>query len=150
MATAQQGFDSQGFNPMPAQRGNFLSVSSASVYEQNQWELGLFLNFADDPLVLYRNDEVAAVLVDHQLTANLLFAYGIHEMFEVGLDVPLILLQSGEPVAGDVPATDASDAGFGIGTAPEISLADSMGNTAVLVALEQATTTGHAVEAAQV
>jgi len=115
MATAQQGFDSQGFNPMPAQRGNFLSVSSASVYEQNQWELGLFLNFADDPLVLYRNDEVAAVLVDHQLTANLLFAYGIHEMFEVGLDVPLILLQSGEPVAGDVPATDASDAGFGIG-----------------------------------
>ena len=113
-AIAQDGFDAQAFSPMPSQFENYLSVSSGGVLPQTGWEAGLFLNYADDPVVLFRDGEPLANLVDSMMTANLLGAYGIHELFEIGVDVPLVVLQSGE-TSTLLPEVGNSEVGFGIG-----------------------------------
>ena len=113
-ASAQDRFDIQNLNPMPSQTTNYIGVSSAHVLEEFQWEVGLFLLYTDDPLVLMKNDERAYSIVSGQFSGNLMGAIGFGDIFDIGLDIPIVFFQSGD----DLPQStglNASDAGFGIG-----------------------------------
>ncbi|MBN1944489.1 MAG: OmpA family protein [Bradymonadales bacterium] len=113
-AAAQQQFDVQSFHPLPSQQINYFGVASARVMRHTDFELGLLLHFADDPLVLvYGEDDTRlASVVSYQLTADLMAAVGLLDWFELGVAVPLILMQEGEDTT---IVQDAPDAGFGIG-----------------------------------
>lgn len=123
-----QEFDVQTFNPGPSQTTNYLGQRSAEILRGGQWEAGFLLNYASHPLVLrdnLENDRVVDI-VSHQMVFNALFAVGIADRLEIGIDVPLILLQNGDDV-GVVPGADGNQGGFGIGDiriVPAINLFD--------------------------
>ncbi|MFT6395757.1 MAG: hypothetical protein ACJAYU_000499 [Bradymonadia bacterium] len=102
-----EGFDAQNFHPMPSQRNGFFNLSTGRLSPQGSWEAGLFVNYADDPLVLELGDDRIARVVKNQLVINLLGAFSITDFLEVGVDVPLILTQGGDD--------RFEEAGFGIG-----------------------------------
>ena len=115
-ASAQDQFSVQNFHPQPARWMNFFSVASARVLESGQWEAGLFMHYADDPLVLVDpSDERVLSVVASQLVVNVLGSVGIADVFEIGIDVPLIPFQE----AGNDDLTEIglelTDPGFGIG-----------------------------------
>lgn len=113
-ATAQEtAYDAQRFKPVISQSVNYFSLHQARILPS--YELGLFLNYADSPLVLQDDEgERAAELVSHQLTGHILAAVGIADRVELGLDIPLILSQNGDLVR-DAAQLSAPDAGFGLG-----------------------------------
>lgn len=115
-AAAQDNrFDVQQMAPMPGQTVNYLDMSSARVFEPGQWEAGVFFNYANDPLVLNDPDgERVGSIVASQGTVNLLAAYGIMAGLDIGLDVPLIVLQSGDEI-DRLPEAEATSAGFSLG-----------------------------------
>ena len=107
-------FDVQRFRPMPSQRSNFIGQAATSVMPHMGWEVGLTLNYADDPLIVRDEDDtVLGSLVASQLTSNLLFTLALIDRLELGLDVPLVLYQSGEAISLLPSAT--AEGGFGIG-----------------------------------
>ncbi|MBN1944755.1 MAG: hypothetical protein JW797_03720, partial [Bradymonadales bacterium] len=112
---AQELFDIQQFNPTPSQFTGFFTQPSGRVVEGGRWEIGLLFNYADDPLVLYDyDDERIASLVSAQLTGNVLAAVGIANWLDIGLDVPVILYQTGEE-GTLLPAYEATEASLGLG-----------------------------------
>ncbi len=111
-ATQAQGFSTLGFAPNTSQEGGVFSVSSAQVLNAGDWAVGAMFDYADDPLVLYFEGEPFRDLVADQLTANLTFAIGITDFFELGLALPVVLHQQGD--ASEFLGVDASEAGAGI------------------------------------
>lgn len=111
---AADGFDTQRFHPMPDQTVNFFSTASAEVPEHLDWTASLMLNYGHNPVV-WRNEQGERIdrLVGHQAVSHLLLSAGLVDWFEVGLDIPLIVSQSGSKVSGIGFKTD--QAGFGIG-----------------------------------
>ena len=113
-ASAQDGFDVQQFNPMPSQFTNHFSLASGAILERGQWELHLMGNYADDPLVLRSADgDRLQSIVSQQMVLNLMGAIGIADILDIGIDIPLVVLQGGDQISR-IPA-DASDVSFGIG-----------------------------------
>ncbi|MFU8806871.1 MAG: hypothetical protein ACNA8W_23895, partial [Bradymonadaceae bacterium] len=123
-AVAQEGFDLQQFNPMPDQKGNFFSASSADVLPHMKWQgMGLF-HYAHAPLVLKDEDgrRVEAV-VNSQSTFNLLGAMGFADFFELGIDVPLVI--NGATDVSNVGEFAVPEGSVGIGDlrlVPKVSL----------------------------
>ncbi len=119
-----EGFDAQNFHPMPSQRNAFWNLSTGRLAPQGSWEAGLFINYADDPLVLELADDRIARVVRNQFAINLLGTFSITDFLEIGVDVPLILTQGGD--------SRFEEAGFGIGDlrlVPRLSiLGDEVGD----------------------
>jgi outer membrane protein OmpA-like peptidoglycan-associated protein len=124
---AQARFDAQRFSPSPDQALGYFSQPTARTMQDGQYQLGLVLNFADDPLVVNSsqqglngllqralNGERVSSIISSQLVAHLLFGIGIGDQFQIGADVPLILLQSGDSITA-LDTADAADAGFSPG-----------------------------------
>ena len=105
-------YDAQRFKPVPSQSVNYFALHQARILDG--WGAGLLFNYADSPLVLQDGGERSAELVSSQLTGHVLGAIGFANRFELGLDVPLILLQNGDAIEA-FPPLDASDAGFALG-----------------------------------
>ena len=101
------GFNAQTFHPMPSQRNAFFNLSTGRLAPQGSWEAGFYLNLADDPLVLELDGERIAAPIHRQLGLNLLGSFSILDIFEIGIDVPLVLVQTGDD--------RFESAGFGIG-----------------------------------
>ena len=99
-ASAQQ-IETQAFRPSPFMQ-DYLSVGVGDCEGTcAPWNIGLMFNYQNDPLVLHKaNGDVASRIVEHQLTANLLAAYRFVDWFALGIDVPVVLFQDGEGLAG--------------------------------------------------
>ncbi|GAB4525671.1 MAG: hypothetical protein Tsb0020_43620 [Haliangiales bacterium] len=91
-----------------------LDVEWAEVAPHLTWDLALWFDFADDPLVLYREggDDRIGSLVSSRLTANVMGSIGLWDRVQVGVALPIVLLQSGESLA-ELMSPEPS--GFGIG-----------------------------------
>ena len=114
-AESQGRFDIQRYNPAVERFTSYFAVPSGRVLPHLDYSLGLMANYADDPLVLYDgSDERVGSPISGQLTLNLMGALGIVDRLQIGLDVPIVVLQTGEAVAGG-GAADVSDASFGVG-----------------------------------
>ncbi len=121
---AAQGFDLQQFNPMPNPTENFLGTSSADVAPHMGWSSFLLFNYANDPLIRRQADgDPVESLVEHQGTANLLLSIGLMDRLELGLDVPLIVLQQGGAIAGSGLSPEDGSVGIGdIRLVPKVQL----------------------------
>ncbi len=114
---AAQYFDVQHLRPGPSQHTNYFGVNSAETLGAGEWEVGLMLHFADDLLVVRERDgnERLAEIVDSQLVTNIMGAFGVADMLEIGIDIPIILRQVGDTIA-DIPNADGEQGGAGIGS----------------------------------
>lgn len=108
-----QGFDLQHFHPMPNPMGNYLGAASADVAPNLEWSAMIVGNYANNPLIRVYESERVERLVARQGTAHLLMSMGFFDLVEVGLDVPVLLLQKGSALPGT--GVSPEDGGFGIG-----------------------------------
>jgi outer membrane protein OmpA-like peptidoglycan-associated protein len=114
-STAHAQFDVQRFKPSPNQQDEYFTVHSTHTLQAGRYELGLLVDYANDPLVVLNSKGKRAFsLVSSQATANVMAAVGLTDQLEAGLAVPLVLAQSGD-AATPAGVPSAPGAGFGIG-----------------------------------
>ena len=107
IASAQQlstSFQSEQFEPLPAQGYNILNISSSELMPHLRPSAGIFLHYVNDPLQVVPVatgdvDEGGQRLVSHQLRAELLASVGLFNFVELGLALPFVPLQRGDDQA---------------------------------------------------
>ena len=99
---AQESVPVQQFAPATGGDTNYLATHGTRILPNLKPSVGLFLNYAKDPLILRRvsNGEQVELLAN-QLQLDLVAALGFGDTFEIGLAIPVTLNQS----AGDVGTT---------------------------------------------
>jgi cysteine-rich repeat protein len=102
-AHADEQVDVQAFRPSPFMH-DYFGVETGATESQYRWNVGLFLNYQNDPLVLRetRDGETKVIrnVVAHQVTANLLGSYRFVRWFSLGIDLPVNLYTAGENFGG--------------------------------------------------
>ena len=115
-------FQSEHFEPGANQGLNMLSVTTSRLLPSLMPSAGLFIHYAKDPLVLYRQlpdgtEEIApnGKLIEHQVMAELWLSLGVVDWLNFNLNIPATLHMSGaEDLAGfDKAGTAISGASFG-------------------------------------
>jgi uncharacterized repeat protein (TIGR01451 family)/MYXO-CTERM domain-containing protein len=74
-----------------------IDVESGSVRKHLKLDMAIWLGYANDPLVLQRTDirrEDVGALVADQIGGEITAALGIRDRMQIGLAIPLVLLQS--------------------------------------------------------
>ncbi len=95
-----------------------LDVESAVVRKHLALDLGLWLGYANDPLTLNRpgaDHERQASLVSNQVGGELVGALGLFGRVQVGIAVPLVLLQNDDGASGDPTMPQAPASSFAVG-----------------------------------
>jgi outer membrane protein OmpA-like peptidoglycan-associated protein len=90
------------FEPLHAQGANILNVHGSDVAPHLRGGVSLFFHFQNDPVLVVRNGEredVFTRLVHNQLKAELLGSFGLGGFFELGVGLPLVLMQDGDDLA---------------------------------------------------
>lgn len=106
------GLDGERFVPSVGAEGTFVDEHPA-VPSHLGWSLGLFVNYADDQIVLRDNDgNVASHPLQTGLTADLTGSIGLFGWAELGIGVPLHLVYDGDLYAAGAARLDA---GAGVG-----------------------------------
>ncbi|HET7502419.1 MAG TPA: OmpA family protein [Kofleriaceae bacterium] len=102
------GLDGERFVPSVGAEGTFVD-EHPSVPSHLGWSLGLFLNFADDQVVL-RDDagNVASRPLATALTTDLTASLGLFGWSELGIGLPLHLIYDGDTFAAGTARLDAS------------------------------------------
>ena len=111
-----QGIDVQQYKPGPGLR-DVLGVHSSQVGRHLDWNLGLSVNYAKDPLnfINPRTDKFLYELVKNQFTFDLMGSLALFDRFELGVAVPLTSQSSGSELSvapllsGGVHATGVGD-----------------------------------------
>ena len=109
LATARaDGLDGERFVPSVGAEGTF-TAEHPSVPSHLGWSLGLFLNFADDPIVL-RDDagNVGSRPLHTALTTDLTASLGLFGWSELGIGLPLHLVYDGDTYTTGTARLDAS------------------------------------------
>lgn len=156
-APAQTEVELNQLNPAPDLGASYFSTLTGRTLEAQHFRLALLYSFARNPLVVTRPESltpgyqpVVGNVVTSQHILHLTAAYGIVDWLEIGLDLPLVLAQGGEPLTG-LESPSAVDASFGLGDlrlVPKLRLFDHRpeggfgGSVAIL--LDAALPTGQA------
>jgi outer membrane protein OmpA-like peptidoglycan-associated protein len=149
-----QSFDTQQLRLVPNQQDNYFGLHSARTLEAGAFEAGLVLNYANDPLVIIGEDgERVGSIVGDLAVADLMLAFGVLDILEVGLDVPFIMLQQGDELP-DETGVDVGDSSVGFGdlhVMAKLSLwnrdtAKSPGGTALAIVIDAQLPTGESSE----
>jgi outer membrane protein OmpA-like peptidoglycan-associated protein len=121
-------FNAERFRPA-LDRTGILDVESGVVGDHLSFDATLWTGYALNPLVLITTDENGARRVDglvaHRLGANVVGAISVFSWIELGVDVPLVLVQARDATAfaGSLEAIDAGAVGIGdIRLAPKLRL----------------------------
>lgn len=120
---ARSGPDAQRLRPSPAVGDAGLATPTARPAWDLPWQVGALLDHADNPVLLRSTGAEPVPIVDSQTTLHLLAAWAPFTHLSLGLEVPLVLRQSGStPVDRAVAASSAKlpgvrggDAPFGLG-----------------------------------
>lgn len=112
--------DSDNFWPH-AGPSQFLTVGGTETVEQNRFAAGLVATYLSRPIVLTLPSAPSSPrpVIDNQLDATFLFAYGVTRRLELDLALPVTIFQDGagtSPLTGspeDIPATASRDLRFG-------------------------------------
>ena len=114
------GASTEHFRPQPSQMTNYFNVASPQVMEKWRFEIGALATYADDPLVLRNSDGDRlrnGDIVGQQLVTNIMASIGIAGIIDLGVVVPMFVLQKGDdPVVAGFQSLNGSGKGdFGIG-----------------------------------
>lgn len=121
LASAQSaGLSTELFLPQPSQTSNYFTVAKPRVMDAWRFEIGALASYADDPLVLRNADGDrlhGGDIVARQVVTNVMGSFGIAGIFDIGVVVPMFVLQEGDanPVGGAPALGGDGSAGFGIG-----------------------------------
>ncbi len=92
------GFDGQRFVPAAGMAGGF-AVERPFVGPHLGYGFGLFLNFADDAVVMRDGtDAIVGRPLDSALSFDLLGSLALFNFFEVGVDLPIHAIYEGDPL----------------------------------------------------
>jgi outer membrane protein OmpA-like peptidoglycan-associated protein len=129
-AEAGAQVDAERFKPAVTPDGWVNAEGSGVRTPDDPWELGAFLNYAVNPLVVVdQNGDVQRKLVSGRLGVDLIASLTLADPFVIGIDLPLFLAQSG--------AGDPSFAGLGdLRVVPKIRLLDDRESVGLALALE--------------
>jgi len=106
------GLDGERFVPSVGAVGTFVNEHPA-VPSHLGWSLGLFLNYADDPIVLRDSSgDVATKPLHTAITTDLTASLGLFGRAELGIGVPLHLVYDGDAYTAGTARLDAN-AGIG-------------------------------------
>nr|MBA3454314.1 DUF4215 domain-containing protein [Deltaproteobacteria bacterium] len=128
-----------------------LDVESAKVRKHLALDIGLWLGYANDPLTLNRpgNDhEREGSLVSDQVGGELVGALGLFDRIQIGVAVPLVLMQDDDQSSGDPTMPTAPNSSFAVGDIrfiPKLQLlrqSDHAVDLAVIVGLTFPTSSG--------
>ena len=110
-----RSFSPQLFHPAPGV-DTFITVESAAPLHHKQWALGLYVNYARNPLSILAFDNNAggtpsssaerslqATLIKNMLGAELWGAVGLGSRFQVALSLPMTLWQNGNDFTSPNP-----------------------------------------------
>lgn len=116
------GLDGERFVPAVGAEGTF-AVEHPSAPSHLGWSLGLFVNFADDQIVLRdAAGDVASRPLHTGLTTDLTASLGLFGWSELGIGLPLHLIYDGDPYAAGAARLDAN-AGVGdLRVVPKLAL----------------------------
>jgi uncharacterized repeat protein (TIGR01451 family)/MYXO-CTERM domain-containing protein len=85
-----------------------IDIEAGSVRRHLKLDMGIWLGYANDPLVLQRTDirrEDVGALVADQIGGEITAALGLGDRMQIGLAIPLVLLQSDNIGAGSLMPT---------------------------------------------
>ena len=103
-AFAQESLPVQQFAPAPGGDNNYVTVQGTGVLPSMAPSVGLYLNYAHDPLIIRRTEtDVQRSLIEHHLQLDLIAAFGLLDILEIGLAIPLTLYQAAGGSAGSLP-----------------------------------------------
>lgn len=151
---AEKNFPAERFRPATGTNGIF-DTEIGQTPEAWSWDVGLWLGYANDPLVLRRrlNGVVEErSLVAHRLGANIVGSLSPARWIVIGLDVPVALYQTADKGVGvfasGVRSSKVTTAGFGnLRLVPKVSLlqeAEHFVSVAFLASLSLPTKTSSA------
>ncbi len=92
---ALEGVDVQTFSPGVSPDGVF-SVHGADSFGHLQPYGGLFFDYMNQPLLMGRTDGSRAAVIEHRMAAHLLGGIGLGDRYQVGLALPVFLVNDGE------------------------------------------------------
>ena len=100
-ASAQERFNLQSFRPTPTQRMGIFTTHGARLLTPVDFDLHLMGSLGWSPWAIETgNGDTMGKIVSSITAGNLLFAIGVHERFEIGLDLPVLRTQEGDGVQG--------------------------------------------------
>ncbi len=111
-ARAQRGIDVDKLSPALDHQG-FLGIQATRTPGPFRWNVGLVVDWSTDPLT-GRDGDTRTSFVRNRVNGHFLFQLGLGGRFALGLDLPLVLFQDGDPTL----------LGDGLGALPTTALAD--------------------------
>lgn len=109
------GPDAQRLRLSPGLDDEGLVTPSARPVWDRPWTLGLLVNHADDPVLARGGGLPDRAVVDAQTTLHLVAAVVPAPRWQLGLEVPLVLAQSGGGTGEPGSSVAAGDGGVGLG-----------------------------------
>lgn len=107
-SAAAEGLDAERFVPAVSAEGGFVQEHPMVPYHLG-WGVGMFLNFADDPVVVKDSDgNDLSKVVDTAVSADVLASIGLWRRLELGVHIPVHLVYSGDPYNAGGTTLDAS------------------------------------------
>lgn len=89
----------QRFRPAPGP-ADYLGVFGTSMGEHLEWDMHFYLDYADDPLSINTaglvTSSASKQTLDEQVTLSLLGSIALFDLFEIGLLIPVTLLQTSD------------------------------------------------------
>jgi OmpA-OmpF porin, OOP family len=79
----------------PSGAGSLL-LGTGELLREGGYRFSLTGHYENDPLVLFEGDERVGPVVQHRVTGHLAGAYGLSDLLELQLQVPVLVLQRGE------------------------------------------------------
>lgn len=130
LAFAQdRGFEAEALRPATNLTTNYLATGSARLIGQGNLFAGALFTYAANPVLVRDTASIPASytpvngrVVTDRSVLHVLATYGVFDWLEVGADVPLVLRQQGQRLAGLVDP-DAVDSSFGLGDVRLVSKA---------------------------
>ncbi len=110
-ASGQDGFDIQRFAPSLDGSRGFWSVPAGSTADRLQWGVSGRLHYGSRPFVADAGGADVLSIVEGQLQLDVTGFVGITDWLEVGVGLPVIVLQGGDPVIQVLGTAEAASGG---------------------------------------
>jgi OOP family OmpA-OmpF porin len=111
-AQANQDFQLERFRLQDGTR-DALSAATGDVLDAQAFRAQVAFHYQKTPLVFFRGDTRLGAVVDDRLAAQVGVAFGIREWLQVGLELPVVLLNQGDDLTAEGIARPRN---FGLGS----------------------------------